>query len=229
MKSKLRILFQGDSITDAFRKPKELNRAFQLGNGYVFLIGANLSLRFAANPIELINRGNSGERVQELLLRWQEDAVDLKPDVLSLLAGVNFAISRRLIGREETIETFVQCYRRLLDPLREQNPDMRFILMEPFVLEAGEVTRAWREDLAEPRAVIAELSEEYGAIHLPLQQIFDEATQLAPPSYWAHDGIHATEAGFQLIANSWLEAVDNAGLLASMDAVVSDECHPIFA
>jgi len=76
----MRILFQGDSITDAFRKPEEINPAFQLGNGYAFLVGARLAADHPDRPYEFLNRGVSGQRVQDLAARWQPDALDLRPD-----------------------------------------------------------------------------------------------------------------------------------------------------
>jgi lysophospholipase L1-like esterase len=202
----MKILFQGDSITDAFRKPEEVNPAFQLGNGYAFLVGAHLAAGHPERKFELINRGVSGHRVQDLAARWQEDALDLRPDVLSLLIGVNLII-RRQDGKPDLSDSeFFQYYRGLLDPLRAQNPRIKLILLEPYLLEAGAVTAGWKAGLSPIQAGIARIAQEYGAVFIPLQRIFDEALSLAPAAYWAYDGIHATHAGFGLIAKAWLAA-----------------------
>jgi lysophospholipase L1-like esterase len=91
----MKILFQGDSITDAFRKPEEINPAFQLGNGYAFLVAARLGARHPERHFEFINRGVSGHTVQDVEKRWQADCLDYHPDLLSLLIGVNNIIRRQ--------------------------------------------------------------------------------------------------------------------------------------
>jgi len=202
----MKILFQGDSITDAFRKPTELNPAFQLGNGYVFLVGAHLGAHFPERRFDLINRAVSGEGVQELAVRWQDDAIDLQPDVLSLLTGVNMIIRRRSGKSDLSNQEFFCIYRNLLDQMRRQMPRSKFILMEPYLLEAGVVTSDWKDEIRPVQAGIAELAREYGTVFVPLQQVFDKALAVAPAEYWAYDGIHATHAGFDLIARAWLDA-----------------------
>ena len=201
-----RILFQGDSITDAFRKPEEINPAFQLGNGYAFLVGANLGERYPERQFEFLNRGVSGHRVQDLAARWQTDALDFGPDILSLLVGVNSIIIRQEGLPDISNLEFLDCYRSLLDPLLSLNPKIKLILLEPYLLEAGNVTAGWKAGLLPIQAGIAQIAQEYGATLIPLQQIFDEALSRAPAAYWAYDGIHATHAGFQLIADAWLRA-----------------------
>lgn len=66
--------------------------------------------------------------------------------------------------------------------------------------------RGWREHLALRQRIVHEIATEFGAIFIPLQALFDEAARLAPPEFWTFDGIHATHAGFQLIADAWLDA-----------------------
>ena len=204
----MKILFQGDSITDAFRKPDELNPAFQLGNGYAFLIASRLGAEFPESGFEFINRGVSGNRVQDLAGRWQSDALDLKPDCLSLLVGVNNIIARNKVQNDIGNEEVLSCYRNLLGQLRAGNPHIHFILMEPYLLEAGEVTSEWKTMLRPIQEGIEQIAAEFDASFVPLQTIFDEALLLAPASYWAYDGIHATHAGFKLIADGWIEAAE---------------------
>lgn len=204
----MKILFQGDSITDAFRKPEEVNPAFQLGNGYAFLVAARLGRDHPNNGFSFFNRGVSGDDVTRLLNRWQEDAVAIAPDLLSLLNGINDTL-RTFSGRESEClsdQQFGDTYRKLLFSLREVKLNTRFILLEPYLLEVGKVTPAWREHLAPRQRIVREIAEEFGASFVPLQKLFDEAARSAPAEHWAWDGIHATHAGFQLIADAWLEA-----------------------
>lgn len=214
-KTGIRILFQGDSVTDAFRKPDELNPAFQVGNGYVFLIAARLAANYPDQRFEFINRAVSGNCIQDLAGRWQKDALDLQVDILSLLVGVNNILRRGNGGSDIPDRELLVDYRQLLERMREQNPCLPLILLEPYLLEVGEIT-ATRKTMLQPiQQGIAQVADEFGAIFIPLQQIFDDALRSAPASYWAYDGIHATHAGFYLIADAWLKAVASHRLLST--------------
>ena len=210
----MKILFQGDSITDAFRKPEEINPAFQLGNGYAFLVAARLGARHPERRFEFINRGVSGHTVQDVEKRWQADCLDYHPDLLSLFIGVNNIIRRQNGSNDIPDAEVLASYCRMLEQLRTQNPKIRFLLMEPFLIEAGEVTQAWKADLRPIQEGIAAIASEIDAPLIPLQSLFDKALALAPAACWAYDGIHATHAGFQLIADAWLETAERHQLLA---------------
>jgi len=205
----MKILFQGDSITDAFRRPEEENTAFQLGNGYVFLLAARLAYDFPARDFRFINRGVSGNDVRQLLARWEEDALALRPDMLSLLNGINDTLKVMTQSPKAPLDdaTFYATYRELLNRLREANPAIRFVILEPYLLEAGPVTREWLDHLRPRQAGVHEIAREYDALFIPLQSLFDAALRKAPAAYWAYDGVHATHAGFQLIADAWLRTV----------------------
>jgi acyl-CoA thioesterase-1 len=212
----MKILFQGDSITDAFRKPEEINPAFQLGNGYAFLVAARLGARHPERRFEFINRGVSGHTVQDVEKRWQADCLDYHPDLLSLLIGVNNIIRRRNGSNDIPDAEVLASYCRMLEQLRTQNPRIRFLLMEPFLLQAGDVTVAWKTAIKPIQEGIAGLAREFEAPLIPLQSLFDKALTLAPAAYWAYDGIHATHAGFQLIADAWFETVERHQLLVPL-------------
>ena len=209
----MKILFQGDSITDAFRKPDEINPAFQLGNGYAFLVASHLGAYHPERQFEFFNRGVGGNRVQDLAERWEKDAVELNPDLLSLLVGVNAVICRQKGRTDLSNEEFLACYRTLLNQLLVKNPKIRFILLEPFLLEAGDVNAAWKADLKPIQEGIALIAKDYGAPLVPLQGVLDEGLKHAPAAYWTYDGIHASHAGFRLIADAWLKAAEEAQLL----------------
>jgi len=201
----MKILFQGDSITEAFRKPDEINPAFQLGNGYAFLVAAKLA-RAHPGRFEFLNRGVSGDTVPRLTARWQQDALDLKPDVLSLLVGVNDTAISMLGKAGEADGRFADDYRNLLASIRVANPNVRFILVEPFVTDVEGCTDGWRPNLLVRQRAIAEIAREFGAVFVPMQSALDVALASAPPTCWAYDGVHLTHAGFQILADAWLDA-----------------------
>jgi lysophospholipase L1-like esterase len=208
----MKILFQGDSITDAFRKPEEINPAYQLGNGYAFLVAASIGARHPDRRFDFINRGISGNCVQDLAGRWQTDALDVQPDVLSLLVGVNNIIHKSNQWEISDAETLA-LYHKLLDQMRANNPKLRILLIEPFLLMAGTVTDEMTAWLRPIQKGIAAIARDFDAPFIPLQSIFDRALSRAPAAYWAYDGIHPTHAGFQLITDAWLRTAESHQLL----------------
>lgn len=202
----MKILFQGDSITDAFRKPGEINPAYQLGNGYAFIVAAELSSREPGRRWEFVNRGVSGSKINEIAIRWQDDALALRPDLVSLLAGVNDTIHCFMHGNQGfSVEDFSAIYDSLLARALEAKPDTRILLMEPFLLEAGEVTQEWKAHLRPRQDAINAIGEARNIPCIPLQRLFDDACRKAPAAFWAYDGIHPTHTGAGLIARYWLE------------------------
>lgn len=198
-----KILFQGDSLTHAHRRPEAINLAFQLGGGYACMAAARLGRDFPANDWGFVNRGECGDCVSDLLGRWEADALSHAPDGLSVLVGINDTNKEMRGGGGVSDAEFAAAYRRLLDGFA--SPPVAFLL-EPFLLEAGEVTPEWREHLRPRQESIRQIAAETGHVFIPLQECFDQAARTAPASYWLFDGVHATHAGFQLITDAWLEA-----------------------
>ena len=201
------VLFQGDSITNAFRMPDEINNAYQLGAGYALLVAAHLLATRPGDQLRYINRGVSGHRLADLLTRWQTDCIDLKPTVLSLLIGINDTIHAMGGATYASAADYARDYRKLLEWTRRELPEVRLVLCEPFTLVTGQVTPAWREDLAPRQQAVRQLAREFDAVFVPLQQLFDDACQKAPAEYWIYDGIHPTAAGAGLLARQWLTTV----------------------
>lgn len=205
----MKLLFQGDSITDAFRKPEEINPAYQLGNGYVFLIASRLSARFPQKNWEFINRGVSGNKILDLKKRWENDALDIRPDVLTLLIGVNDTLAAMQGPSSLTDDEFSVAYRTILHETRQQFPKINFIVMEPFLLEVGEVQKSWCDHLRPRQLMIQEVAKETMSTFIPAQELFNNATRLGEPAFWSYDGIHPTHAGFQLLADAWIDAFES--------------------
>lgn len=207
-----RILFQGDSITDGNRG-RDADPNHILGHGYAFWIAAELGLKLAAKQPEFMNRGISGNRVSDLEARWQEDAIELKPDTLSILVGVNdILMSIAEPGGFDPIG-YEQGYRRLLEQTRNDLPEAKLILCEPFILPGGHTDsdwQAWRTAADACSGAVQRLAEQFGALFVPLQDAFDNACQTAPASYWIWDGVHPTTAGHGLLAKRWLDTVQKS-------------------
>lgn len=209
LKSGAVVLFQGDSITDAGRdkKNQSANDSRGLGRGYPNLIGGALLADYPEKKLTVLNRGISGHKVPDLAARWQKDTIDLKPDILSILIGVN-DIWHKLNGRYDgTVKDYENGYRQLLKETQEKLPNVRIVVCEPFVLRCGAVNDTWFPEFDQRREVANKLAAELKLDRVPFQAMFDDATKLAPPEYWAGDGVHPTLAGHALMAKTWREVV----------------------
>ena len=204
------ILFQGDSITDAGRKrdDKNYNTAAALGNGYAMIAAAGLLDQFADKNLKIYNKGISGDKVFQLAARWDADTFDVKPDVLSILIGVNdyWAITKH--GYTGTLKTYKDDYIALLQKTKDKLPDVKLIIGEPFgVTGINAVDASWYPAFNDYRQAAKEIAIQFDAVFIPYQSVFDEAQKKAPGVYWTADGVHPTLAGAQLMAHAWLKAI----------------------
>jgi len=204
------VLFQGDSITAAGRNREtaaEANSFGAMGNGYAWLAASQLLVDIPDARLKIFNRGISGDKVYQLADRWQPDCLDLEPDVLSILVGVNDFAHVFKHGYEGTLEKYETDYRALVKRTKDALPEVRLIICEPFVLNVGLVDDTWIEPFAGYRAAARRVAEEAGAIFVPFQTMFDAAVKFAPPQHWAPDGVHPSANGAALMAHWWLKWV----------------------
>lgn len=204
------VLFQGDSITDAGRKREEtdsVNQQSAFGNGYAWMAASQMLVSRPEEKLRFFNRGISGNKVYQLAERWQTDCLDLKPDVLSILIGVN-DIWHKLNGNYEgTVEVYEKDFNALLKQTKEALPNVKLVVCEPFVLKCGAVDDKWFPEFDTYRAAAKRVAEGAGAVFVPFQTMFDRAVEFAPPESWAGDGVHPSPLGAALMAHAWLQAV----------------------
>ena len=204
------VLFQGDSITDAGReKQKELpNNSRSFGSGYAFLAASALLNTLPEKNLVLYNRGISGNKVFQLAERWQKDCINLKPDILSVLIGVNDYWHARNNKYDGTVQVYEKDYRELLKNTKQQLPGVKLVICEPFAVQnTSAVDESWIEPMKKYRTAARKIAKEFDAVWVPYQQVFDEAVKYAPATYWTGDGVHPSMAGAQLMAEAWLRAV----------------------
>ena len=208
-KDNLIFLFQGDSITDGNRgRNNDPNHI--MGHGYAFSIASRVGADFPEKHLNFYNRGISGNKITDLQARWQKDVLDIKPDVLSILVGVNDVDS--IIRQKDvvTAEKFEEVYRSVLTQTRTQLPECLFVICEPFILPVGKVKDdwdKWENEIKKRQNVAADLAKEYNAVFVPLRAVFNKAVARTNPEYWVWDGIHPTVAGHELITREWLKQV----------------------
>ncbi len=199
-----KILFQGDSITDAGRNRESDNYK---GFGYPTLVSAQLGYE-RPMEFEFINRGISGNRVTDLIARIKRDFINLAPDYVSILIGINDVWHEFSSGNGVSEEKFEKFYNILIEELKEALPNVKIMILEPFVLKGAANELCWEtfRGEAEKRAAAAKrVAEKNDLLFVPLMKIFDEALNEAPASYWTIDGVHPTASGHELIKRAWLQ------------------------
>ncbi len=203
----MRILFFGDSITDADRRRDTDEHMQSLGNGYVRAI-AGLLKSEKPNGYEIVNRGISGHRIVDLYARVREDCWNVQPDVLSILIGINDIWHEIDWNKGVEIDRFEAVYRMLLADTMKRFPNLKVILCEPFVLEGSATQGEGRyERFLEVKnyaKVVKKLADEFGFAYLPLQEDFDKAAKQHGVAPYLFDGVHPAIAGAQLIADKWV-------------------------
>ena len=205
------VLFQGDSITDAGRdKQRELpNNPRSFGQGYAFLAASVLLNALPENNLTIYNRGISGNKVFQLADRWQKDCLDLKPDILSILIGVNDYWHMRDGRYDGTVEVYENDFRALLNRTKENLHEVKLVICEPFcVLGASTVDESWVEPFKPYQKAAKKIAGEFNTLWVPYQSVFDEAVKHAPAIYWTADGVHPAMPGAQLMAEAWLRVVE---------------------
>ena len=202
------IVFQGDSITDVGRdRDLTLPANLGMGSGYPFLTMTQLRLTEPEKDWQVFNRGISGNRIVDLYARWKREALNLKPDILSILIGVNDTWHESAFQNGVEVPRYARIYRELLEWTKSTLPSIKFVLLEPYVLEFGAVGDDWLAEIDARRKVVRKLAKDFDAILIPTQDILNKAAKRVSKEYWLADGVHPLLAGHQLIADAWLKAV----------------------
>ena len=204
------ILFQGDSITDCGRSREAGNK--YAGHGYPLGVIGKLSYE---NPGEydFYNRAVSGNRIVDLYARLKVDILNIKPDVMSILIGVNDVwhdYNPDEYKNGVNAEKYGKIYDMLIEEVLEALPNIKIMIMEPYVTHGSEIDPVWDEFSHEVklRAEKAKaVAEKYNLKFVPLQKYFDEAYEKYPVNgFWTREGVHPTQAGHELIEREWIKA-----------------------
>ncbi len=217
----MKILFYGDSITDAGRYKDSddmtgLTGLAGLGYGYVRSLAEKL-IGACPNKHEVINRGISGNRIVDLYSRIKRDCWNHDPDLISILIGVNDVWHELGGGRNGVeLDRFEKVYRMLIEDTKKRLPNVKMMLLEPFVLE-GAATRSHEQEpdryqrflsVYDYAKVVKKLAEEYGLVFVPLQEKFNEGAKKNGVEYYLSDGVHPWFGGATLIAEEWYKAFE---------------------
>ena len=200
----MKILFQGDSITDAGRDRSDPHH---LGEGYPKYAAEGLREAFPDVDFEFINLGIGGNKTADLVARLESDFVDIQPDIVSILIGINdvwhFAADKSWIPNE----VFEQRYRTVLEAIKTRTK-AKLLMLEPFLIPVADKEVFW-EDLPGKMNVIRKLAREYADVYVALDGRLNEAFIGAEPTAFAADGVHPTEMGARYIGSLYVEAVSS--------------------
>lgn len=202
----MKILLFGDSITDAGRNKDADFNLNSYGFGYPSFIAGELLSK--DNTYQIYNRGISGNRIVDLYARIKADVWNLEPDVLSVLIGIN-DVWHEIDGKNGVeLDRFNKIYRMLLDDTKKRLPNVKIVLMEPFVLNNGKIEQWYFDRLNEVKEyakVVKAIAVDYGCQYVPLQEMLDKAAEKFGAAYVLEDGVHPTIVGAKLIADEWLK------------------------
>ena len=202
----MHILFQGDSITDAKRSREDLSN---MGTGYAHLVKAYLNNR-EPGKYTFTNRGVGGNRVVDMYARIKADLINLRPDFLSILIGVN-DVWHELSDNPNGVDAdkFYTVYCRLIEEVLAALPRVKIMILEPFVLPGTATTPYWDSfstEVPKRAARAKKVAERYGLTFIPLQEKFEALVHTAPADYWLVDGVHPTPMGHTFLKEEWLRA-----------------------
>ena len=205
----MKILFYGDSITDAGRARDVLTANSSFGNGYVTQIIARLYDR-DFDKYEFVNTGISGNRIVDLYARVKVDLWNHEPDLISIMIGINDIWHE--IGNRNGVDLprFEKVYRMLIEDTKAVLPNAKFILCEPFVLDGTATHAAFDRftEVYEYAKCVKRLAEEYDLYFLPLQQALTDAGEKYGNAAILSDGVHPTIKGAAVIAKEWVKFFD---------------------
>lgn len=227
------ILFYGDSITDGNRG-RSMDGNHILGHGYAYILSARIGLENYEKQFKFINKGISGNVISQLYERLQNDVIDHKPDVISILVGTN-DVGHALMDRTGSpVERYIDTYRKMIHEIKEKLPDAKIVICEPFYLvidnyeapyqntpyciceeyvkpgnipKDDEAINFRRTEMDKMQKALKQFVEAEGLVYVPLQEEFERYAAKIPGEYLVWDSIHPTAVGHELIASKWLSVV----------------------
>lgn len=202
---KIKILFQGDSITDAGRDKRNYHH---MGNGYPKYASALIAENNPDVEFEFINFGISGNRTSQLFDRLYTDAIAFEPDIISILIGINDIWHRYGGGKVATTDAQIELnYRSILERLRRET-NAKIVILSPYLLKRESTDAdAVREDLKTVLTIVRKLADEFADVYIPLDEHFAVAEPLSEPYFYSNDGVHPNANGAEFIGKLYADAV----------------------
>ena len=196
-----RFVFVGDDFTHAGRSTDPDD----LGYGYVRMIHDLLCAKDPPTAPRVMNRGRAGARIVDLDARWEQDVLEMRPDVLTIFVGMDGGLPRP-DAPPAGIDAFRATLRHLLGKTADALPQCKFVLCEPPAVWSR--VEVGRDPNVEPYVEsLDRMSIEFKAeVVVPLYSAFVFARQSRPDIRWADEVGKLSSTGHALIAQTWLES-----------------------
>ena len=206
-----KLVMIGDSITDCGRARPVGEAGIDgsgLGTGYVSLVDSLLRAAYPQGRIRIVNMGTSGNTVRDLAARWQTDVLDLEPDWLSIMIGIN-DVWRQFDSPLRTeqqvgLDEYATTLRELATSTRPRVQGL--VLMTPYFIEPLRAD-PMRARMDEYGAVVRRIAAEVGAVLVDTQAAFDGLLAHSHPMTIAWDRVHPAHVGHMALARAFLNAV----------------------
>lgn len=199
----MKLLFQGDSITDAGRDRTDHHN---LGYGYPVYAAEELKKRYPDKEFEFVNLGVSGDQTKDLVARLESDFIEQQPDIVSILIGVNDTWHHAAMKDWIPGDVFEARYRTVLEALK-QRTHARIMMIEPFIVPVNEEKASFYEDLFPKIQIIRALAREYADVYLPLDGLLAALAVNHPLSDFSDDGVHPNASGSKIIGQLYADAI----------------------
>ncbi len=200
----MKILFQGDSITDGGRDRSDCHH---LGGGYAYYAAREIQSRHPYLELEFINYGLSGRQTGDLVACWKEQCIDLQPDFVSVLIGVNDTWHRAETKEWLPNAKLEENYQFILEEIKRKT-NAKILMMEQFLLPAQDKD-FFREDVFPKILITRKLARQYADAFIPLDGIFAAACVERDAQYWSEDGVHPTVNSCKLMGTLYANAFDH--------------------
>lgn len=200
------ILFIGDSITDSWRN-REDDR--YRGSGWATMTAGKIALDYPGE-YDIINRGIGGNRTVDLLARIKSDCINLKPDILTVMIGVNdvwHEVSEHNGISAEKSETLLDLF---ISQVKEALPDIKIFILEPFVFCGSATKENWetfRREVPLRAAGSKRIAQKYSLPFLSFRDKLQDLVDRTSVEYVCYDGVHPTCAGHELISREVYNAL----------------------
>lgn len=203
------VLFQGDSVTDCSRnRNHDCKTAAIMGDGYPRMFMQMYDMLFPNHTVKFVNRGVSGDKIADLLNRYDEDFKAVNPDFISIMIGINDTWHGFEEGTQTSVENFARDYEILLKKLKQDFPNVEIMLIEQFMLVDHPERTAWKDDVDKKRAVTRQLAEKYADYCIPMYDVINSAARgeftVAEISV---DGVHPADQGHAIITAEILKTL----------------------
>lgn len=199
-----KILFQGDSVTEASRSAEF---AHNRGCGYATMVAGSLGTE---NPgkYEFINRGVGGNQIADLLSRVTYDVIGVAPDYMSVLVGTNDIAKEARYKTDPGAKHFEALYNMYIEEIKGSLPDVKIMLIDTFIF-MGKDTKEHYDEYKKLQKLYNDatkrVAQNNGLVFVSITEALEEALKQAPETYWSYDGWHPTACGHEIIKREWLK------------------------